>query len=419
MMAARVFVFGVLLSSMVPMSYGETPAPVSDAAHMRFVDGQAAARRGDWTAAEAALRDAVQQYDSLGPRPSAAELSGRVCALNALASLFNTMGRKTEAESTARRALREAEAPADTADTLVILAGVLAGQGDTAEADRLATRALKTFERTLGRDDPSVARALNVLADVRVAQGTLDDADVLLRRAESLAERGGSKAAQAAVAGRRGLLRLATGRYADAEPRLEQSLELAESSFGPDHPALVPVLQALGDCYRLRNRPAEAQGLYERALRLGERHYGPSHAVLLPAFSGLAVVVERQGAEARAAFLYARTVEVADARLDPRDARRATYLAAFAGYHARHRAPNEAEALYVQALAILDEAPRATRAQREAVLEGLRDLYASAGRRAEAGRLDRRLKALAQPRPIAAAWAEGDAWAAEARMAAE
>ena len=232
--------------------------------------------------------------------------------LGAKAATLHAQGRAAEAEALCRRAAQTATNPTEGAHALVLLAGFLVDRGAVAEAEPLARRALKLAEKGAGgTDDAAVARALNVLADIKGAAGDAEGAERLLRRAQRAAEGPrGALAAQAAVVGRRGLVRLAQGRYPDAEAMLERSLDLAEEALGPDHPGLITVLQALGDCYRLRNRLDDAREVYERSLTLGERTLGTSHRDLLSSLVGLALVAERQDDPARARELYARAESI-------------------------------------------------------------------------------------------------------------
>ena len=332
-MRALLFVFLFALTVALRTQAGE-PTVAEDASTL-LVQGTETAARGDVAAAEAALARAAEAFGSFGTLTEA-ERSRYISALNLRASLLHARGRTGEAEAVCRRALAVSEAgrsPRDTADTLVLLAGMHLDRGERGAADELASRALKLWEKSGGPADPEVARALSVLADVRASRGELTEADGLLRRAARAAEsRLGSPAILAAVVARRGLLRLHAGRYADAEPLLEQGVELAEEALGSDHPALVRLTQTLADCYRLRNRPADAQPLYERSIAMGERLQGNAHASLLPSLTGLMLVLERQDDLGGAAAAHARALAIATEH-----SVRATWLPMLVAFEERHR----------------------------------------------------------------------------------
>jgi tetratricopeptide (TPR) repeat protein len=328
-------VVGILLSTAsIGASGPAAPADGEGAALLtQAVEAVAGARLPD---AEVALERAGRLYEARDSQLSDPERSHYVNVLNLRASILDARGELAAAEGLYRRALDTAKggrSTIDVTDSLVLLSGVLANRGQLGAADRLASRALALAEKTWGRDHPEVARALNARADVRLARGEMDEAERFLRRAARLAEGpGGTPAMQAAVAVRRGLVRLRTGRLPEAEPMLERSLDLAETALGADHLALVQVMQALADCYRLRNRPRDAQELYESAIERVERAYGPTHPSLLPHLAGLAMVLERQDELPRAEAMYRRASTIA-ADLPVRG----TYVALRLGFEARHR----------------------------------------------------------------------------------
>jgi tetratricopeptide (TPR) repeat protein len=98
---------------------------------------------------------------------------------------------------------------------------------------------------------------------VRASRGDLDEAQALLLRARRVADRENARpAVRASAVANLGALRMLQGRYQDAEPLLEQGLDLGEKALGgPDHPGLIRLKQTLADCYRVRNRAAEAETL--------------------------------------------------------------------------------------------------------------------------------------------------------------
>ena len=382
-MRVRVVVLSVLLSTPSFMQADENPIDA----------GIAAAWRGDSAAAEAALRVGVAACAEPS-KPLPADAPRCASGMNVLAALLHADGREREAETLFRRAISSLDGGARehaglVADASNGLAGVFVDRRRWREAERFASRARELWEKSSGRDCPDLARALMTLAEIRLAAGDIRETERLLRRAGRLAERpGASPVLQTAVQARRGLLWLALGRYADAEPALEGALERAEDLAGLEHPALVRMVQVLADCYRLRNRLSDAAGSYERALRIAERTHGGSHPILLPALAGLADVAERQGDDARALALHTRALTVVDKNLVSGDPRRLQYLCRLAGFHARRRDPERAEILFQEVVDALDG--RHDGALHAAALEGLRGVYLAMGRRADAARLERR-----------------------------
>ena len=139
--------------------------------------------RGDFAAAESALREAVEVLE---PHASG-WTEGLAEALDTLGSVLRAQSRLEESESTLRRALalREKSLGPDhveTALTLVGLAGTLHLRGDLRAALPLYRRALRIQEESLGPNHPDVGETLFNLAHVSLAQGDLASAKAELRR---------------------------------------------------------------------------------------------------------------------------------------------------------------------------------------------------------------------------------------------
>jgi tetratricopeptide (TPR) repeat protein len=67
------------------------------------------------------------------------------------------------------------------------------------------------------------------------------------------------------------------GRDLEAEPLAKRALDLAEKTFGPDHPEIVNALSNLGEVLRAQRRYAEAHAVFERALTMAEKTLGPDN----------------------------------------------------------------------------------------------------------------------------------------------
>jgi hypothetical protein len=192
--------------------------------------------------------------------------------------------------------------------------------------------------------------------------------------------------------GHLGSVRLRQGRLQEAEPFLEQGLELGEVSIGGrDHPALLRMMQMLADCYRLRGRVGDAEGLYTRALAIADRTYGPRSSAAVASLSGLAQVAEARGDDARAEARHREALEAAESAWPPDDPSRAELLGNLAALYARQGEEGAAEHLYLRAMAALEHA-KGEDERRSEVLRGLASLYAGQGRRSDAARIRRALE---------------------------
>jgi tetratricopeptide (TPR) repeat protein len=63
------------------------------------------------------------------------------------------------------------------------------------------------------------------------------------------------------------------GRYTDAEPYLERSLDIHEKALGPHHPEVGQSLHELARFYRRQGRAREAKSSYDRAVAI----FGTNH----------------------------------------------------------------------------------------------------------------------------------------------
>lgn len=399
--------------------------------------GALRASRGDWSGAEILLREALAGreralgavHESLGPvlgdlalalmsqgrmaevesvlrrglaiddaadrlQPTMERRLRRLTALRLLASARAAAGDVAEAEKLLRRAGRVTEAAPgigglDGAAVLVGLAKLLVERGALDEGERFAHRALRIYEKETGPRRAERVDALLTLAAARMARHEVTGALALLRRAGRVAALENARPElQAATAAHMGALWMARGRYEEAEPFLEQGLELGERAVGPDHPALIRVLQTLADCYRLRNRGDDAEVLYGRAYDMASRAHGPRSAALVASLSGLALLADARGDTLRAEARFREGLAVAEETTDV--AGRTTLLGHMAAFYERRGAMGTAEHLYLRALAGL-EAVNVHDPRRTAVLQGLASVYTRQGRRGEAARILRSL----------------------------
>jgi tetratricopeptide (TPR) repeat protein len=142
-------------------------------------------------------------------------------------------GRYGEAIALARKLTNEAEKSSGrqsvlTATTLVVLAQTLQAQGETAEAERVLTRALAIREKALGPNHPDVAAVLGTLGQIALSQNRLKDAE-------------------------RDTLRAIT---------------INESTLGSGNPTTALARMQLGNLRHRQLREAEALDLFSRALEV-------------------------------------------------------------------------------------------------------------------------------------------------------
>ena len=84
-------------------------------------------------------------------------------------------------------------------------------------------------------------------------------------------------------------------RYSKAESLLQWSLALRENVFGPIHPEVARVLNALGVIYEKQGKYAEAEAIEKRALDVSKKINEPDHQNLVMALFSLAMLYKNEG----------------------------------------------------------------------------------------------------------------------------
>lgn len=307
---------------------------------------------GAWEQCERLLPHALLaahyiEQDSLG-----SEEAGRL--LHETASYLSLRARYTEGESLFQRALQIREhlfGPEHlaVADTLTRLAQLLNENGEFDTVESIAKRALHIYQQHPGH--LGEAAACNSLGTLFVYHSKFHEAEMFLQRAIELYEQKRysgiwkplsnlavayqyqEKYEQAELFYERALKVMETqelkdprrayilnnlgtlykerGRYDRAEPLLQQSREIGEQRFGPDHHGVAYTLTALGDLYRLQKKYPEAEELLLRALDICE-HVPPEqqHPDVARPLNHLAMLHRDQGNYAKAALLFQRALTI-------------------------------------------------------------------------------------------------------------
>jgi tetratricopeptide (TPR) repeat protein len=174
------------------------------------------------------------------------------------------------------------------------------------------------------------------------------------------------------------------GKYAEAIAAAREALQVAETSFGPDHPNTALSLNNLASLYREQGQYAEAEPLLLRALAVLEKLRGPEDLSVANAASNLAVLYQSEGRYADAEPLYKRTLEVREKLLGPQHPDVALSLNNLAELYKGEGNYPEAEPLYKRALAIREKTLGPEHSDVAVSLNNLSSLYQHEGRYAEA-----------------------------------
>jgi tetratricopeptide (TPR) repeat protein/CHAT domain-containing protein len=190
------------------------------------------------------------------------------------------------------------------------------------------------------------------------------------------------------------LLYQSQGRYAETEPLFKGALAINEKALGPDHPDVGVSLASLALLYRAQGRYAEAEPLYKRSLAIREKALGPDHADVGTVVNNLADLYRAQGRYADAEPLMKRALAIAERALGPDHPDVGASLASLALLYESQGRYAEAEPLFKRQLAINEEALGADHADVGKSLNNLAYLYSAQGRYTDAEPLFKRALAI-------------------------
>jgi CHAT domain-containing protein/tetratricopeptide (TPR) repeat protein len=168
------------------------------------------------------------------------------------------------------RAPSSAERQLEDARLQLARAATLIRQGKYDDALTPAKRSLEVRESVLGPEQPQVADALHVLAEIYDNKGN----------------------------------------YKEAEPINLRALEIREKALGADHQDVARSLFNLGWIYLERQDYAKAEATYQRALTIQERVFGESHREVATTLNDFAILYERKGEYEKAIELDRRVLAV-------------------------------------------------------------------------------------------------------------
>jgi tetratricopeptide (TPR) repeat protein/CHAT domain-containing protein len=266
------------------------------------------------------------------------------------------------------------------------LAGLLADLGRYAEGDSNARHALAIVEDALGKDHPSAAESLNILAAIALERSQLGEAEALLTRAALLARGAGEAGKQDLAEAEAGLAMLfyLRGENRAAEPHAQQAIVIQESAVPVNERRLAQMLDRLGGILVGEQRFAEADFAMRRARAIRERILAPDHPQTATGLLWASSLLKQRNRleEAEAPLLAA--LDTLRRVMGPRDILTASALTNLAMLrHAQNRT-QEAEQGYRDVLGILEPALGERTGVVVNVLLGLARIEAATSRRPEA-----------------------------------
>ncbi len=188
------------------------------------------------------------------------------------------------------------------------------------------------------------------------------------------------------------------GRYAEAEPLYQRTLQIQEHVLGPDHLDVARTLNYLAVLYWYQSKHTEAEPLYQRTLQIRERAQGPDHPDVATSLNNLGALYWEQGRYAEAEPLYRRALHTLEQALGPDHSlvsQTLNNLALLLGDQEKYA---EAEPLHWQTLSIQEQALGPDHPFLSKALNNLGFLFLNQGKYAEAEPLFQRALTIQEQR---------------------
>ena len=186
------------------------------------------------------------------------------------------------------------------------------------------------------------------------------------------------------------------GQYAEAEPLYKRALAMREKALGPEHTDVAKSLSGLGVLYLMQGRTADAEPLIKRALSILEKALGPDHPDVAATLNNLGGLYDDQGRYANAEPLFQRALTIREKALGPMHPDVAESVSGLALVYYHEGRYEEAESHYKRALAIFEKALGAEHPSVGVAANNLAALYDDQGRYAEAEQLYKRALAIVE-----------------------
>ncbi|MFH0904550.1 MAG: tetratricopeptide repeat protein [Methanobacteriota archaeon] len=264
------------------------------------------------------------------------------------------------------------------------------------EAETMYIRALKIYEKSLGKDHSNVATLISNLATHYNVQGKYDESEPLYRHALEIKEKliGKDHPEVATLFNNLATLYYEQGKYDDAELLYKCALEIKEKSFGRDHPSLTNPLNNLALLYDAQGKYNEAELLYRHAMEIAEKSLGKNHPNLAKSLNNIAELYRAQGKYTEAEPLYRRALEIFEKSLGKDHSYVAISLNNLALLYDALCKCNEAEPLHRRALGIWEKSLGKDHPNVATSLENLAALLRKTDREAEAQEMEERARGI-------------------------
>jgi tetratricopeptide (TPR) repeat protein len=188
----------------------------------------------------------------------------------------------------------------------------LADQGRYAEAEAAFRKSLALCEQSNCAD---VVALLSNTGMTLLRQDRLDEAAAMYRRALDVAGSGARSGDLAPVLNNLAGVRVAQGKFKEAEGLYRDAIQRWESQYGKDHPHVAAGLNSLAVLLQSRGRLHEAERLLTRARAIEERRFPPDHVRIAFGYNNQAALEVKRKRYWEAEALVKKALAILEQRL--------------------------------------------------------------------------------------------------------
>ncbi|KAI8930738.1 hypothetical protein NX059_012346 [Plenodomus lindquistii] len=224
--------------------------------------------------------------------------------------------------------------------------------GNIADAEMLATKAMKTRKKVLGQDHEDTVWSISMVGLVYRSQGRWDDAEKLeVQVMETRKKKLGADHPDTLTS----MANLAStyqnqGRWDDAKELQVQVMETRKKKLGADHPSTLTSMGNLASTYWNQGRWDAAEELEVQVMETSKKKLGADHPDTLTSMANLASTYRNQGRWDAAEELEVQVMETRKKKLGADHPDTLTSMANLASTYWNQGRWDAAEELYVQVM---------------------------------------------------------------------
>ncbi len=179
---------------------------------------------------------------------------------------------------------------------------------------------VSTFEKSMGRQSPALAAAMNTVGDSYLAVALPSKARSYYEQALEVTAASLGPKHPYMIAGLLGLgeVFLRQARYDKAKSVCRQAREIAEKTFGEEHPIAARYMILRAKILAAEGKAGEARPLFEGALEIAKKRFGDAHPLAADSLAGLASLDTSPRTLGSSIARYEEAVKIYEQLLGPR-----------------------------------------------------------------------------------------------------